>query len=104
MVIFEQTYLKYVLIRVAIAVMKHHGQNNLGKKRVIWLMLPYLSINGGSRAEIQTWQKPDVEVMEELFIDLLFMAYSARFFIPFRTARPWGPTYNGLGHSIIIIN
>jgi hypothetical protein len=32
-----------VLVRVTVAVMKHHDQNNLGREEFIWLMLPYHS-------------------------------------------------------------
>ena len=31
------------LVRVTIAVMKHHGQSNVGRKRFIWLTLPHRS-------------------------------------------------------------
>ena len=48
-----------VLVRVTIAVMKHHDQGNLGKKGFIQLTLPYhCSSSKEVRTGTQTWQEP----------------------------------------------
>jgi hypothetical protein len=48
-----------VLAAASIAVMKHHDQNNLGKKRFIWLTLPYRCSSNEVRAG--SWRQ---ELME----------------------------------------
>jgi hypothetical protein len=49
-----------VSVRVSMAVMKHHDQNNVGSKRLIWLMLAHhCSSLKEARTGTQTGQEPE---------------------------------------------
>jgi hypothetical protein len=49
----------YGLVRLSIAVMKHHGQSNLDKTGFIWIMLPHCcSSLKEVRTGTQTLQEP----------------------------------------------
>jgi hypothetical protein len=37
----QKSVLATVLIKVTIAVIKHHGQSNMGRKELIYLIFPY---------------------------------------------------------------
>ena len=60
-------------LRVSIAVIKHHGQSNLGKKMFPWFMLPY---HCSSLKEVRTGTKwgrnleagVDAEAMEGCYL------------------------------------
>ena len=58
---------KNVLVWVTIAMMKHHDQNQVGKKRVIWLMLPLKEVRTGTQIK-NLEARAGAEGMEEHYL------------------------------------
>jgi hypothetical protein len=109
------------LLRVAIAVMKHHGQKQVGEKRVY---LAYASTafivhhQRTSRGELKQGRnletRADGEATEVLLRGLLFMActacflsfffFSVCFYMELRTTRGNSTTHNRLVPPLLITN
>jgi hypothetical protein len=93
-----------VLFRIAVAVMKHHDQRNLGRKGFTWLALPHhCSSSMEVRTGTQTGQEPGVKSWcrshEGLLLPTLFtMACSVCSLIEPKTTSPRDDTiHNELG-------
>lgn len=81
----------------ATVVMKHHIQNNLGKKGFIWVIQPHrYSSPKEVRTEAQTSRNLEVGVDAEAMKWCCFLAYSTYFLIePRPPAQEWKPLLIG---------
>jgi hypothetical protein len=80
-IINDHIYYVFVSVRVTIAVMKHHDQNNLGRKGFVWLTFPYhcstLRKSEQNSHEAGTWSRSWCRGCGGvLFTGLLHMAFS----------------------------